>query len=392
MSTPNEQKGETRRNTQAIASLVLGVASVILALFNFAPGLSSTLGCVGAAAAVLAFIAGVQGVRAARELDGQGRKLAIAGIATGGLGLLVFIAVMGSTVLEGILDARDDLEAVPLSPPQASQSPGAICDGEGCNGDTWTRSTDGMVMVYVPAGEFEMGSDDEEVNYAVQLCKGFLNISCERGSFEFAEQPVHTVALDGFWIDQAEVTNERYRRCVEAGACDPPGESSSHTRDSYYGEDAYDNYPVIWVSWHQAADYCAWAGARLPTEAEWEYAARGPQGWVFPWGNEFDEKRLNYGYSVDTTPVGDYPSGASWCETLDMAGNVWEWVVDWQGSYPSERQVNPRGPSSGEYRVLRGGSWGYAPYDARCASRYWDFPYSQTFIAGFRCASDSQQR
>ena len=159
-------------------------------------------------------------------------------------------------------------------------------------GDTWTRPTDGMVMVYVPAGEFEMGSDDGEVDYALQLCNEYFG-DCEREWFE-DEQPVHTVALDGFWIDQTEVTNGQYRRCVKSGACDSPAESSSSTHDSYYGNSAYDDYPVIYVSWHQAAAHCVWAGARLPTEAEWEYAARGPQGRVFPWGNEFDGMRLNY--------------------------------------------------------------------------------------------------
>jgi len=209
-------------------------------------------------------------------------------------------------------------------------------------GDTWLRPADGMVMVYVPAGEFQMGSTEAEVDAALELCNQYYR-GCERRWFE-DERPIHPVALDGFWIDQTEVTNAQYARCVAAGACDPPAESGSSSRDSYYGNSAYEDYPVIWVSWDDAVDYCAWAGGRLPTEAEWEYAARGPEGRTFPWGDGFDGTRLNYcdanceldwsdgavddGYA-DTAPVGSYPAGASWVGALDLAGNVWEWVVDW---------------------------------------------------------------
>jgi formylglycine-generating enzyme required for sulfatase activity len=261
-----------------------------------------------------------------------------------------------------------------------------------------------MVMVYVPAGEFEMGSDDDEVDYALQLCNEYYD-DCEQKWFE-AEQPVHTVALDGFWIDQTEVTNAQFAQCVAAGACDrPPARSGSYTRDSYYGNSAYDNYPVIYVSWSQALEYCTWAGARLPTEAEWEYAARGPEGRRFPWGDEFDGMRLNHcdancefdwanetvddGYA-DTAPVGSYPAGASWCGALDMSGNVWEWVQGWYGDYPSGRQVNPTGPSFGAWRVLRGGSWPYVPHAVRGTYRDWSRPNDQSNVFGFRCARDSQ--
>ena len=270
-------------------------------------------------------------------------------------------------------------------------------------GDTWTRPTDGMVMVYVPAGEFEMGSDDDDVDHALQLCNEYYD-DCEREWFE-DEQPAHTVALDSFWIDQTEVTNGQYERCVEAGACDPPQESGSWMRDSYYGNSSYDDYPVIYVSWLQADAYCEWAEARLPTEAEWEYAARGPEGQVFLWGDEFDGTRLNYcdancgadhadkrvddGYA-DTAPVGSYLGGASWCDAQDLAGNVWEWVADWKGDYPSGRQVNPTGPSSGDYRVLRGGSWLFAADYARSAYRFGFFPGGAYGDIGFRCARGSE--
>jgi serine/threonine-protein kinase len=248
-----------------------------------------------------------------------------------------------------------------------------------------------MVMVYVPAGEFEMGSDDDDVDYALQLCNEYRG-DCEREWFE-AEWSVHTVALDGFWIDQTEVTNGQYRRCVEAGACDPPAESRSNTRETYYDSSAYDDYPVIYVSWHQAEDYCTWAGARLPTEAEWEYAARGPDSLIYPWGDSSpNDTLLNYDHKVkDTTKDSSYPNGVSWCGALDMAGNVWEWVADWyEEHYSSERQVNPKGPSPRENRVLRGGHWGGSPIAVRSATRSRSHPDGTYHDVGFRCVRGSE--
>jgi formylglycine-generating enzyme required for sulfatase activity len=266
-------------------------------------------------------------------------------------------------------------------------------------GDTWTRPGD-AVMVYVPAGEFQMGSTDGEVDEALRLCNEDFG-SCEWVWFA-DELPMHAVELDGFWIDRAEVTNDQYRQCVEAGGCHPPADDSSHTRRNYYGDSDFDDYPVIHVSWRQAADYCEWAGARLPTEAEWEYAARGPEGWRYPWGNAFDGTRLNYcdascetewadesfddGY-FDTAPVGSYPTGTSWCGALDMAGNVLEWVADRYAEdyYDRSPAKNPTGPSSGIQRVLRGGSWTNVPSFVRSADREWADPNNQTSNFGFRC-------
>ena len=274
-------------------------------------------------------------------------------------------------------------------------------------GDTWTRPTDGAAMVYVPAGEFKMGSDDQEFAYAIQLCKQYstdpatARATCSRNAFS-DERLAHHVALNGFWLDRTEVTNGQYRRCVEAEACIPPVDFGSYTRDSYYGDGAFDLYPVVWVTRDQAAGYCAWAGARLPTEAEWEYAARGPEGRVFPWGDTFDGTRLNYcdvnclagpndptvddGYA-DTAPVASFPSGASWCGALDLAGNVREWVADWYGNYPGGRQVNPTGPSSGESRIPRGGSWLDVPGDIRSANRGGNSTDYTRHKVGFRCAA-----
>jgi formylglycine-generating enzyme required for sulfatase activity/tRNA A-37 threonylcarbamoyl transferase component Bud32 len=294
------------------------------------------------------------------------------GVGVAGL-FLVMLVAFGVALAPWLLDVISTVKSPALSA-----------------GDTWTRPADGMVMVYVPGGEFEMGSDDESVDSALQLCNEYSG-DCERGGFE-DEQPVHTVALDSFWIDQTEVTSAQYRGCVEAEVCEAPSERKSHTRDEYYGNSAYDDYPVITVSWHQAWAYCEWAGARLPTEAEWEYAARGPDSPEYPWGDSLPSDTLANccGYVGDTTRVGSYPDGASWCGALDMAGNVWEWGADWYGDYLSERQVSPTGSSSGEFRLLRGGSWLISQSNARCAFRYGNLQDSWNDDIGFRCARGSE--
>jgi formylglycine-generating enzyme required for sulfatase activity len=276
-------------------------------------------------------------------------------------------------------------------------------------GDTRIRPADEMKMVYVPAGKFKMGTDDKGLKYSQQLCIKYSGydyaiaiVGC--GPAVFADERLaHTVTLDGFWIDRTEVTNRQYRRCVEAKACTPPVDSGSYTRKSYYGNNVYDNYPVIWINQQQAADYCQWAGARLPTEAEWEYAARGPEGRIFPWGNTFDGKRLNYcdascaagpndktvndGYA-DTAPVGSFPTGVSWCGALDLGGNVREWVADWYERYPPRPEVNPTGPISGTSRIPRGGCWLDTPIDVRSTNRGGNSIDYTRHKVGFRCAKN----
>ena len=165
------------------------------------------------------------------------------------------------------------------------------------------------------------------------------------------ERPVHTVTLDAFWIDKTEVTNAMYALCVKAGNCPALAQRSSEMNQIYFGNPQFDNYPVINVSWDNANAYCKWANRQLPTEAQWEKAARGSDGRTYPWGNTApDQNRLNFGNFVgDTTEVGKYPTGASIYGATDLVGNVWEWVADWyDGSYYGKSPPqNPTGPATG---------------------------------------------
>jgi formylglycine-generating enzyme required for sulfatase activity len=219
-------------------------------------------------------------------------------------------------------------------------------------------------MVYVPASEFTMGGEEGDSD----------------------EQPVHTVYLEAFYIDKYEVTNAQYRECVEAGACNAPADTTD-----------YDNadcaqHPVVYVSWDDADTYCRWAGKRLPTEAEWEKAARGTDGRTYPWGEGIDCDHAQYRECVGgTVPVGSKAKGASPYAALDMAGNVWEWVADWYdpGYYSRSSERNPSGFDSGEYRVLRGGSWVDEALDVRSANRRRLAPAVSGSNVGFRCARGS---
>lgn len=231
------------------------------------------------------------------------------------------------------------------------------------------------LLVFVPAGSFMMG-----------------NPSADKSGLEGL--PLHEVTLDAFWIDAMEVTNEHYAACVDAGECTPPSEVSSVSRAKYYGNANYAHYPVIYVSWHDANQYCMWAGGRLPTEAEWEYTAHGRERRRFPWVIDDEQSScdlLNYGDCVgDTAHVGSHPDGSSWVGALDMFGNVSEWVSDkWDlsGTYGQSPEENPSGPATGEYRVQRGDSFS----DNEIAPLSYRLPQSpdRNFATlGFRCVQE----
>ncbi len=225
------------------------------------------------------------------------------------------------------------------------------------------REKDGMEMVNIPAGEFIMGSPEGE------------------GSDD--ERPQHTVYLDEFWIDRTEVTNAQYRRCVEVGVCTAPPNGP-------FDDPAKMDHPVVFVSWRDAKSYCGWVDGRLPTEAEWEKAARGVDGRIYPWGNDWDPRKLNSKEAGPgtTTSVGSYLAGASPYRALDMAGNVWEWAADWfdEATYTTTPRENPTGPGTGSVRVLRGGSWSVGWDLVRAANRGGSAPDGRGDEGGFRCA------
>jgi eukaryotic-like serine/threonine-protein kinase len=263
---------------------------------------------------------------------------------------------------------------------------------------------DGMLMVFVPAGEFMMGSEDGPVN----------------------EQPLHTVTLPDFWIDQTEVTNAMFAKFIEEtgyetdaqkGGCsyvlDLTAEQWNclsdaawdHPQGSESSVGGLDAHPVVQVSWNDARAYCAWADRRLPTEAEWEKAARSDDARRFPWGNdEVNGELLNladvaYGTAwsipqVDdgfqfTSPVGHYSAGASPYGALDMAGNVWEWNSSLSEPYPYDPNDGREDLSASGMRALRGGSWDDFTINVRSTIRFRGGPAFRVAYIGFRCADSA---
>ncbi len=223
-----------------------------------------------------------------------------------------------------------------------------------------------MTQVYIPAGEFIMGN----------------------GNNPGSDNTSHRVYLDAYWMDQTEVTNAMYARCVAAGVCTLPAKY-----DTFYGVWAYRDYPVVYMNWYQADGYCRWAGRSLPTEAQWEKAARGADGRKYPWGNQTPNPRLaNFDQSLIGEPVPGYryPLGASPYGVLNMAGNTREWIADWFGQdyYRSSPYANPPGPASGTQRILRAGSYAEDQQQISVYTRFKHLPDSAGLSRSFRCAAN----
>lgn len=241
-------------------------------------------------------------------------------------------------------------------------------------------------MLYIPEGIFSMGDDESD---------------------DRDRKPAHLVRLDAYFIDETEVTNGAYAKCVDDGECDPPDSPNATYHSAYYGDPSFDDYPVIFVSWFDADTFCTWRGGRLPTEAEWEKAAgfdpiEGLK-YRYPWGDVFDGTRLNFcdkncprdysdaagddGYQ-DTAPVGSYSNGRSPLGVYDMAGNIMEWVGDWYDSraYGESGDTNPLGPLEGDFKVMRGGSWLSPAEETTVTARDSFDPLVTRANLGFRCA------
>lgn len=260
-------------------------------------------------------------------------------------------------------------------------------------GSTRISEIDGMEQVFVPAGEFLMGTNDVEAKRDIE------------GGRAYPEIPQFTYTLDDFWIDKYEVTNQQYHACMDAGACSEPHRIGSYTYPDYFTNAVYDNYPVVWVNWFQATDYCEWAGRRLPTEAEWEKAARGVDGRKYPWGDEpysVDKANIcdvnctrthslpeyNDGFA-DVAPIGSFPAGASPYGALDMAGNVWEWNSTEIMLYPYDATDGREDPGGIDVeRGWRGSSWANGLWWLRSSTRYHARDSYSWYVLGFRCAAN----
>jgi formylglycine-generating enzyme required for sulfatase activity len=254
----------------------------------------------------------------------------------------------------------------------------------------------GIEQVYVPPGIFMMGTNDEEKNQVKSLNPPAFVIG-ELSS----EQPKHEVQITyGYWIDKYEVTNDAYQAFVNDSGYykleywSAEGKKWLSTKPAGLlpintGKEVA-NLPRVLITWYEAQAYANWRGGRLPLEAEWEFAARGPKSNIYPWGNTFDSKKVNVIGSSGLTPVGNSPDGASWIGALDMAGNAMEWVNDWldTGYYKNCPHDNPPGPATGTIKIEKGGWWGSNFGVARSAYRHFEDPptYGDKHI-GFRIVS-----
>lgn len=304
----------------------------------------------------------------------------------------------------------------PTEAPSPTPEPTALSSG-----DTRISEIDGMEQVYIAEGEFTMGADDDEAK----------DTACRVNGVACAENPISEVYVPAFWIDKHEVTNRQYGLCVAAGGCLAPklgtgaftGNPIDDLFSNYYTDPQYADYPVVYVDFYMARDYCSWTGRRLPNEREWEKAARGTDGRKYAWGNEPVEddkgnfcdgncpkehanKNYDDGYAL-TAPVGSYPAGASAYGVLDMAGNVWEWVDTIPMDYPYDAEDGREAPDTrtascfdanecpentarfgdGPERIWRGGTWANGPWWIRATVRYHSVPGYFHNSLGFRCAA-----
>lgn len=246
--------------------------------------------------------------------------------------------------------------------------------------------------VSIRGGVFTMGSSPEEIALALETCRSEpAGEECRSEGFSDEYAP-HPVLLGDYAIDRTEVTVADYSRCVAVGRCAPPPVEAGGRRF------VRPELPQVLVSWNEALAYCRFRGGRLPTEAEWERAARGPGGRRYPWGEVFDRHRLNGGRFaldpfetrdgfVELAPVGSFLSGATPDGIHDLAGNAEEWVADWYApEYPEATEVEPQGPTGGDEKVVRGGGYGHGAAWVRGAARSKDVPSARRAWRGFRCA------
>jgi sulfatase modifying factor 1 len=269
-------------------------------------------------------------------------------------------------------------------------------------------------IITIPAGRFAMGASADEVKHARALCADelrgggalVLELSPRCGARFETESPLVQVYLRAFAIDRGEVSEAAYSACVRAGACRPTGDVGPY-------EDSL--LPIEKVSFPEAQGFCRWRGGRLPTEAEWEKAARGPGERMWPWGNDWLDRRANHGRAerlapsttqpshdtVDSAdgfagraPVGSFPAGASSFGVLDLGGNVWEWTGTWFSREPPQAasRFDPRGPAFGSERTIRGGGYRSPPSDLRVTRRIGVHPDERLAGVGFRCAYDVEGR
>jgi formylglycine-generating enzyme required for sulfatase activity len=279
------------------------------------------------------------------------------------LGLLTLVACQGQPASPIKTNTEAPMPATPTATP-------AHAAGEA------RRDSHGIQQVWVPPGTYTMGSDGSDG----------LPIPGWAEGEPASETPPHLVEITaGFWLDKFEVTNAAYQAFIDDGG---------YSNQAYWSADGWDwvthqtvqpprecgssdpDLPRACITWYEAEAYARWRGGRLPTEAEWEYAARGPNSLAFPWGNSWDPSRANVVDSRGSMPVGSFPDGASWVGALDMSGNLMEWVADWLGVhyYETSPVQDPTGPESGLRKVEKGGWWGSMAYVARAAYRHFEDP------------------